>query len=169
MRIFETTEYVLITALIDKEWMLRQAHWTKTHPYHYLMEILVEKYVQLLERKHAIGDIMPESRQDKDALLQLAFDDVRKKGTDFVSKARIASALRGSQLKFRKKLDNIAGLQLCDLIAHPSHIYTRSLMAHDVSLGAFSTEVCNILVASKYDRSPWNGKIVGYGIKHLPQ
>jgi hypothetical protein len=38
LRLFETTEYTLVTALIDKE-----QHWAKTHPYHYLMEILVEK------------------------------------------------------------------------------------------------------------------------------
>jgi hypothetical protein len=112
---------------------------------------------------------MPESRQDKDALLQLAYDGVRKTGTDFLGKDRIASAIRSSHLKFRRKADNIAGLQLCDLLAHPSHMYTRSLMGHDVALGAFASQVSALLVSAKYDRSPWNGKIIGYGIKHLPQ
>lgn len=169
LRLFEVTEYKVITALIDKNWMVRQEHWTKTHPYHYLMEIVVEKYAQFLERQGEIGDIMPESRQAKDKLLQMAFDAVRSKGTDYVSSARIQSAIRAKSLKFRAKSANIAGLQLCDLLAHPSHIYTRQLMKHKVSLGPFATQVADILVKNKYDRSPNSGKIIGYGIKHLPQ
>lgn len=168
-RLFKSTEYSVITAFIDKHWMVRQIHWIKTHPYHYLMEILVEKYVQFLERQHDIGDIMPESRQSKDKLLQDTYKKVRSQGTDYVTPEQLESALRGAKLKFRAKSDNIAGLQLCDLIAHPSHIYTRSLMGHPVQLGPFATLVTDILVESKYDRSPWSGKIIGYGIKHLPQ
>lgn len=166
---FADAKYAVITALIDKAWMLKQYHWSNQHPYHYLMEILVEKYVQFLERCGDIGDLMPESRQDKDVLLQAAYDGVRAKGTNFVDAKRIASSLRGDKLKFRRKEHNVAGLQLCDLLAHPSHIYTRHLMKHQVTLGPFSTQVCGILIGQKYDRSPWNGKVVGYGIKHLPQ
>jgi len=169
IRLFASCDYHVITALIDKQWMVKQTHWAKSHPYHYLMEILVEKYVQFLERKRSIGDIMPESRQGKDQLLQKAYDKVRAKGTDYVNHKRIAAWVRAKNLKFRKKRENIAGLQLCDLIAHPSHIYTRSLMGHQVSLGEFSQQVVDILEQEKYDRSPSSGKIKGYGIKHLPQ
>lgn len=169
LRLFNSTEYTVITALIDKDWMLRQQHWSKTHPYHYLMEILVEKYVQFLERADDIGDIMPESRQNQDEKLQAAYLDVRKRGCDFVKKDQIASRLRGDKLKFRTKKDNIAGLQLCDLLAHPSHIYVRTLMGHQVKLGPFAAQVAACLKDHKYDRSPWSGKVSGYGIKHLPQ
>lgn len=58
-------EYTVFTALIDKAWMLKQRHWTKNHPYHFLLEILIERYAQFLETKNDIGDIMPESRQSK--------------------------------------------------------------------------------------------------------
>ncbi|MEQ8426855.1 MAG: DUF3800 domain-containing protein [Gammaproteobacteria bacterium] len=169
MDLFLSADYVVITALIDKLWLLKQTHWQRNHPYHYLMEILVEKYAQFLERQNSIGDIMPESRQAKDKLLQNEFTRVKRYGTDFVDRSRVNSVIRGSKLKFRKKKDNIAGLQLCDLLAHPSHIYVRSLMGHAVNLGPFATRVADILINRKYDRSPWGGKIVGYGIKHLPQ
>lgn len=166
--IFETTNYVVITALIDKQWMIDQSHWERRHPYHYLMEIIVEKFVQYLEsRGKDVGDIMPESRQDKDKLLQREFDRLRIEGTDYVSAERIIDALRGKELKFRKKSDNVAGLQLCDLLAHPSHIYARSQMGHDVNLGKFAKLVCNVLIKSKYDRSAY-GRIKGYGYKSLP-
>lgn len=169
LRLISGTEYTVTTALIDKQWMVRQQHWERVHPYHFLMEIMVEKYTQFLERKNDIGDIMPESRDRKDRLLQLAYNDVRQRGSAFVKPELIRSMIRAQTLKFRTKRDNIAGLQLCDLLAHPSHMFVRKRMGHDVNLGPFAEKVSDILKQTKYDRSPWNGKIVGYGIKHLPQ
>lgn len=167
LRIVGDTDFRIITALIDKAWMLRQYHWRKSHPYHYLMEIMVEKYVQFLERRDDVGDIMPESRQAKDKTLQETYEAVRRSGTDFVDANRIAARLPSRKLKFRTKKDRVSGLEFCDLLAHPSHIYTRSLMRHDVNLGAFSSQVVQILIDQKYDRSH-RGRIQGYGIKHLP-
>ncbi|WP_203310525.1 hypothetical protein [Sphingomonas beigongshangi] len=124
--------------------------------------------MQFLERAGTIGDIMPESRQGKDGVLQAEYNKIRVEGTRYRNPAAIESSLRGKTLKFRTKKDNIAGLQLCDLLAHPSHIFVRERMGHDVTLGPFATQVCNILRDTKYDRSPWNGRIMGYGFKHLP-
>lgn len=169
IRMIESTQFDVITALIDKKWMVRQKHWIKSHPYHYLMEILVEKYAQFLERRQDIGDIMPEARQGKkDELLQCYFQEVKNKGTEFLTTDRIHRVIPSRNLKFRTKKNNIAGLQLCDLIAHPSHIYVRECMGHNnVNLGPFSSQIIRILEKSKYDRSK-SGKIIGYGIKHLP-
>lgn len=168
LQLFNTVDYTIITALIDKKWMLNQ-YFYPNNPYHYLMEILVEKYAQFLKRQNDIGDIMPEGRSGKDKFLQSVFKKIICEGTDFLTADQISSFIRTKNLKFRKKKDNIAGLQLCDLLAHPSHIYTRSLMKHDVNLGPFAIKIVRILKQSKYDRSTWAGKIIGYGIKHLPQ
>lgn len=165
--IFTQTDYTVITVLIDKRWMQEQKHWLRTHPYNYLMEILVEKFVQYLDRKGDIGDIMPESRQGKDGILQAEYERVRGCGTDWVCSETIKSKLRASNLKFRSKKANSAGLQLCDLIAHPSHILVRETMGHDVTLGPFASKVADILKSSKYDRS-YYGRTKGYGFKHLP-
>lgn len=172
IRLMKASEYSVITALIDKQWLLKQQHWKNTHPYHYLMEILIEKYVQFLERQGATGDIMPESRGGNgkgkvDERLQRACDEVRATGTYYVSRERIENAMRGQKLKFRTKKDNIAGLQLCDLIAHPSHYFVRGRMNHAVQPGQFCLKVQEVLENAKYDRSA-NGIIAGYGIKHLP-
>lgn len=162
-------EYAVITAFIDKRAMLRQQNWSNKHPYNYLMEILVEKYTQFLERKNDVGDIMPEARQGKkDRQLQEAFCNVRNHGTYYVPSARINKRLPAHNLKFRQKKDNIAGLQLCDLVAHPSHMHIRKIQGHDgITPGTFCKKVLAILNAAKYDRSHL-GKIVGYGIKWLP-
>jgi len=89
-------------------------------------------------------------------------------GTHYVSAHRMKYRIRATKLKFRTKQDNIAGLQLCDLLAHPSHIYVRQQMNHAVTLGPFATKVIRILTDRKYDRNPHSGTIRGYGYKHLP-
>lgn len=161
------TEYTVTTIFIDKKAMLAKTYWTQKHPYHYLMEILIEKYVQWLERKgDAIGDVMPEMRRGKkDEALQAAFQRVRLFGTNFVPPNRIQSRLRSKHLKFRAKAENITGLQIADLVAHPSHTYIRRSRAHPVEFGPFGAQVADILRASKYDRSA-GGYLYGY--KYLP-
>jgi hypothetical protein len=167
-RAMSRTQYVVITALIDKMGMMNQPRWQNQHPYHYLMEILVEKYTQFLERQNSTGDLMPEGRKGKkDRALQAAFEKVLREGTYYVSSSRMNARISSSTLKIRYKPDNVAGLQLCDLIAHPSHIYIRERMGHEVTRGAFCAKVCNLLVQSKYDRSN-GGSIRGYGYKWLP-
>lgn len=166
-KIKSDTEYTVITALIDKRAMLRNLKWVNKQPYHYLMEIMVEKYTQFLARKDDIGDIMPEARLGKsDERLQAAYLRVRGAGTYYVPAAQMRERIPSSNLKFRVKSANVAGLQLADLLAHPSHMIVRQHMGHVVDLGAYCNEMKTLLVCQKYDRSQW-GKVVGYGMKWL--
>lgn len=124
---------------------------------------------QFLERKDARGDTMPEGRLGKkDERLQSAFIATKANGTYYVSQDRMKARIPSSQLKFRYKRDNIPGLQLADLLAHPSHMVIRERMGHEVKLGSFCKRVEQLLKAEKYDRSPSSGAIVGYGMKWLP-
>lgn len=170
-RIFAAMEgcnYTVITALIDKKAMLAKDEWKKKEPYHYLMEVLVEKYVQFLERKQSRGDIMPEGRKGKqDQRLQEAFIRVMAAGTYYVPRARMRAQIPSSNLKFRYKRDNVAGLQLADLLAHPSHMTIREMMGHTMHPGDFCDRVKTLLKSRKYDRSG-TGRVTGYGMKWLP-
>lgn len=169
LKVFSKTNYVVITALIDKQWMLSQYHWRNKDAYNILMEILAEKYAQFLERIDNSGDIMPEGRDTKsNNNLQEAFSEVMQNGTKYISADRMNYRIRARKLKFRTKQHNIAGLQLCDLLAHPSHIHVREKMGHNVSLGPFATKVVKILMEQKYDRNPTLNKVQGYGYKHFP-
>ncbi|MBL4751535.1 MAG: DUF3800 domain-containing protein [Amylibacter sp.] len=167
INLFSELDFKIITVLIDKQWMLRQEHWNSQHPYHYLMEVMVEKYAQLLERCDSIGDIMPEARQGKpDRKLQATFETVRQAGTRYCNSERICFRIPSKNLKFRTKKDNISGLQLCDLLAHPSHFNIRELEGHDVNVGAFARRLIEIMNVNKYDRSIY-GRIRGYGTKYF--
>lgn len=168
LRVISSTEYSVISAMVDKLEMTRQTHWRNQHPYHYLMQIMVEKYTLFLDSCGSNGDIMPEARQGKkDSALQKAFVEVRDNGTRYVGSALIKCRLRAENLKFRTKKENVAGLQLCDLIAHPSHLDIRRDAGHRVTLGPFATSVIKVLHEEKYNRSK-AGVIRGYGTKFLP-
>src|SRR5262249_39096157 len=135
---------------------------------HYLMEIMVEKYTRWLIRHDSTGDIMPEERKgQKDRDLQREYSYVRTFGTNYVRPALIRERIPAAKLKFRNKKDNVTGLQICDLIAYPSHAYIRRRRGHNVVAGPFSEKVIPILENRKYDRSK-NGYIPGYGTKYLP-
>ncbi|MBG0810366.1 DUF3800 domain-containing protein [Methylosinus sp. H3A] len=168
LKIYKQCDYAVITAIIDKLEASRRDKWKEKHPYHYLMQILVEKFARFLVRKNSFGDIMPEGRKGKkDAALQVAYDDVRGKGNYYFPPEQIRYRIPASKLKIRYKSDNIAGLQLADLLAHPSHMHIRACNKHPVSIGKYADAVIGILAASKYDRSS-QGRIAGYGVKYLP-
>ena len=168
LRVMREAEYVVITVLVDKLEMTEKHYWENTHPYHFLMEVMVEKYVQLLKRKFSIGDIMPEARGNKqDKALQNEFEAIKRDGTRYASKHLVQERIPSSKLKFRTKKDCIAGLQLCDLLAHPSHYIIRKKLGHTVINAPFGSEVQKILTDQKYDRSAYN-IIWGYGAKALP-
>nr|WP_317894180.1 DUF3800 domain-containing protein [uncultured Sphingomonas sp.] len=168
LRIYKTCDYNVITVVIDKKAMVRKEKWREKHPYHYLMAIMADKFTRFLERKNSIGDIMPEARMGKkDSQLQSAYEAVRQEGIFYVSGAQICKAIPSKHLKFRPKSDNVAGLQLADLLAHPSHMIVRERQGHAVRLGAFCNQIKPILLAEKYDRSN-SGTVLGYGMKWLP-
>jgi hypothetical protein len=61
-------------------------------------------------------------KQDKD--LKKAFMEIYEMGTGQINSRDFVGVLSSSQIKFGSKKDNIAGLQMADLIAHPSRIAT---------------------------------------------
>jgi hypothetical protein len=111
LKIYRKCDYTVITTLIDKLDASRREKWKEKHPYHYLMQILVEKYARFLNRKQSFGEIMPEGRQGKkDARLQEAYESVRKHGNYYFPPEQIRYRIPSKNLKFRYKADNIAGL-----------------------------------------------------------
>lgn len=169
LRTMRDASYSAITVLLDKQWLVEQDHWTETHPYHYLASLLVEKYTKFLIRMEDVGDIMPEARgKPQDRALQAEFERVRQDGTRYESAENICSRITSKHLKFRSKKDCVTGLQLCDMLAHPSHYTTRrDMLGATVHLGDFGGQVSDILLSAKYDRS-YSGNVRGYGMKAIP-
>jgi len=168
MDLVRDLDYVVITAVIDKlDHLNRYQRWSYD-PYHYCLTILLERYALWLGGLGARGDVMAESRGGKeDKRLKTEFSRIYVNGTEHISHAEFVARFTSSQLKVKPKSANITGLQLADLIAHPSFIATKARHEGQNLPANYGGRVAQILEDSKYRRG-WNGRIAGYGRKWLP-
>lgn len=141
-----------ITVCLDKK-AHRERHATWQYdPYHYHLAVLVERFVYFLDRRRAHGDVIAESRGGKeDRRLKESFRRLCEKGSDYVSAEQMQEALASREIKMKQKANNIGGLHLADLDAHPSRNEILRENGHAVTIAPFATRVITVL-QSKYDR-----------------
>lgn len=161
-------DYVVVTVVIDKQAHLEQYRVWRHDPYHYCMKVLLERYVMWLQGRRECGDVMAESRGGKEDLrLKQSFLRLTTEGGEHIDSATFARWLTSRQLKVKPKANNVAGLQLADLVAHPSW---RAIEARRNGLelpSNFGGQIARLLLDQKYRRSP-RGEVEGWGIKWLP-
>ena len=162
------TAFTVFTVVIDKlEHQQRYQVW-KFDPYHYCLLVLVERYVLWLRRRQSIGDVLAESRGGKeDRRLKASFERVYDSGSGFVPRQEFAAQLSSRQLKVKAKSNNIAGLQIADMIAHPSYKSALARQNGQPLAINFGGKIAAILENDKYDRDQ-QGRIDGWGRKWLP-
>ena len=125
--------------------------------------------MQFLQRTGQHGDVLAESREKRDnKRLADSYQYTYKRGTfrNVISAAIIQRHLP-TQIKLARKKENVAGLQLADLMANPCCRdlicrHTKQPMTAD-----FGAKIMGILYRNKYRRSS-SGKIDGFGTKWLP-
>jgi len=165
----ERWEYRVITVVIDKKAHRDQYSVWRYHPYHYCLAVMLERFVLFLYYGNHRGDVMVESRgKNEDEKLKASYQGLYKNGTDNIPAERWQERLTSLELKVKPKTADIAGLQLADLIAHPSRreiLLDHKLIADERD--TFGNKICAILRDNKYLRSR-SGQIPGYGKKLLP-
>ena len=102
-----------------------------------------------------------------DRRLKNSFRLVFEQGSDFIKPDGFAACLTSKELKVKPKANNIAGLQIADLIAHPSFKATLARRNRQPLAENFGGQIAAILERSKYNRSP-SGEVEGWGRKWLP-
>lgn len=171
LALLQQWEYQVVTVVIDKQELCQRYRVYRYHPYHYCLDVLLERYLYILRRFGARGDVIVESRGKKeDKMLRLTYQRLLREGTGWSKPAEFLTYLSSTKLRTFRKKDNQAGLQLADLIAHPSQrgiLAERGLINGDGVAGTFGSQICAILEKDKYCRSG-TGKIMGYGKKLLP-
>jgi hypothetical protein len=168
LALLESLDYRVITAVIDKAQYLERYRTWQRPPYHYCLTVIVERYVSWLSRNGYVGDVMVEARcNTDDQRLRDCYAYLYEKGSDYMPSARAQMYLTSKELKVRNKIANIAGLQLADLIAHPSFRATQQRMQGLELPANFGGEIAKILERSKYHRRA-DGYINGWGRKWLP-
>jgi len=161
-------EYTVITVVIDKLQHMEQYQVWRYDPYHYCLKVLIERYVRWLQARETTGDVLAESRgKREDMRLKKSFERVFEEGSEWVPPDLVQNHLTSRQLKVKPKANNLSGLQLADVLAHPS--YKTALARHNGEAlpQNFGGQIGQTLVDAKYYRSP-SGRIEGWGIKWLP-
>lgn len=121
LKLLQNWEYTAITVVIDKkEHRDLYASW-QYDPYHYCMAVMLERFIFFLERNNVVGDVLAESRGGaEDRRLKKSYSLLYDGGTEYMDSGRFRQTLTSRQLKVKPKANNISGLQVSDLIAHPS-------------------------------------------------
>jgi hypothetical protein len=168
IQLLKDLDYLVVSVLIDKkEHKLKYQTW-KYDPYHYCMDILIERFFFFLESVDSFGDVMVESRGGKeDMRLKKSYSNIFQIGTQFIESERLQKRLTSKELKVKPKMLNIACLQLTDLIAHPSRRFMfRKYGINEGKEFVFGDKIISV-IEGKYYRGK-SGVIEGYGIKLLP-
>ena len=161
-------DYTVFTVLLDKIEQIDRYKVYQMEPYHYCLWVLLERYQLWLENISAVGDVMAESRGGKeDRRLKASYNRLFISGTDYIPNIRFQERFTSCQLKIKSKANNIAGLQLADMIAYPSYKHVLAYYSRKKTAANFGTEIVEILKKNRY-YSKDDGRIEGWGIKMLP-
>lgn len=158
--LMEGWEYDVLACLIDKPRHVARYGAHARDPYHYSLEVLLERFALHLEGEGEQGRIFAEARRrDLDRDLIGVFQWLRSQGTgdgQYLTENRIQAHVL--DLTLHTKQENIAGLQLADLVLSP---IGRHYLGKQDGPGWR-------IVESKFRRDPETGEYNGWGLKLLP-
>ncbi len=167
LQLFEMWEYKIISVCIDKKKHKDTYSVWRYDPYHYCLEMLLERFVLFLKQKGKNGDVLAESRGGKDDMrLKDSYSRLLKNGTNYVPSELISQYITSKELKVKPKLANISGLQIADLIVHESRkeiLNENGLQSKDLT--QFQTKLVSIMSKKYCQRN--DGTIYGIGKKFI--
>lgn len=149
-------EYKILACAIKKDEHFKRYGLAAIDPYMLSLDCIVERLVFELEEINQTGIIIAESRNSiLDNELELAFLNLKVQGTSYLSASKVKK--RVILLSIKDKKENIAGLQIADLIASP---IGRSILAK-------KNQIDYKMIEAKYRNK--GGKFLGYGLVVLPK
>jgi hypothetical protein len=95
--------------------------------------------------------------------LRDAYREVYKCGTSYMSNKMTQKTLVSPDIEIRKKGENVSGLQLADLLAHPANRDILVAYGRIDCLGSDFTGRIAAAFKSKYNKKFCDGRINGYG------
>lgn len=114
----EELEYEVVACAIRTDQHVAKYGRNAADPYHYSLDVLVERFVLDIGPVVNGGIIFAEKRRpDLDQELEQAWQRLRARGTSYASRQQIDERIIDLSLKDKKL--NIAGMQLADLVVSP--------------------------------------------------
>lgn len=162
LELLQKSNYTIINVTLDKATHLQKYKYPD-HPYKYCVNAMMERYVLWLMEHSAKGDVMAESRGKEDLHLKGVFRQTWEDGTRFRSADFFQNSLTSKEIKIKPKAQNIAGLQIADILAYPLKeklLWEHKIRTHNYQ-GLFSETIWNA-VKQKVRARP-DGNMAGYG------
>jgi len=160
LELLKSWEYTVITVCIDKKNHKNSYGEWRYEPYHYCLEVLLERYLYFLDYLDKKGNVMAESRGKKeDKELMKVYSRLWENGGQHITAERFQKRFTSKNLKVNPKYKNISGLQLADIVAHPSRneiLNERGLLERNIA--PFAESVIKILKDKYYAQ---NGNVYG--------
>lgn len=166
LKLLKDGEYIICCVVLDKKTHIEAYGTSAMHPYHYCLNVLLERYVKFLSSKNASGDVLAEARgKREDDLLRSEFSRFYENGTSFLGSDVVKKRLTSNKLKLKTKEARICGLELADMLATPMKYLTLKKYKKIEELSDNFTKIVLENVFCKIRKSPFTGSTKGYGIK----
>lgn len=150
-------KFTVIAAAINKT-KLKGQYGQPTNPYHLCLQFILERAVMYLGRGNGKIMFRIESREThNDQKLSEVYERFRNNNHRLFNKDEIQSKL--TDLSFNQKMQNIAGMQIADLVAYP---IGKWVLDNSKENKAFK------IVEKKLHRKPGTNIYLNYGLKIFP-
>lgn len=170
LSLIESTQFLSIAVAIDKDAHIKKYAVWQHDPYHYCLEVLVERFVKWLTRHNFSGDVLIESRSKfADKRLKTAYARLYESGNNAITARQAQNCLTSKEIKFCSKADDIAAIQLADSLAHPVLRYMKTQHLNEAAAAGFGPRLVEVLTKSKLARHPKTMVVEGWGLKWLPE
>ncbi|MBV7258395.1 DUF3800 domain-containing protein [Erythrobacter crassostreae] len=168
-KVVEESAYLAMATAIDKDAHVKKYIVWQHDPYHYCLEMLLERFVKWLKRHNFQGDVLVESRgKFADKRLKAAYQRFWQRGNSTVTAETAQKYLTSKHIKFGRKEDDIAGHQLAVSLAHPVLRYLKTEKLNEPPATGYGARLVDVLKESKLARKPKTDLIDGWGLKWLP-
>lgn len=158
-------DYKICVVVLDKKSHFERYQKAAFHPYHYCLNVLLERYTFYLNEVNGKGDVLAEARGKKeDFALKEEYKRFYEGGTYYCKSPQIQQCLTSKEIKIKPKQKMFSGLEFADLLSLAAkldalHSYKK--------IPALNDNFCKVIVEhiqNKYRSSP-GGIITGFGKK----
>jgi hypothetical protein len=155
--LIKSLKFQIVACVIRKDEHLKRYGLSALDPYMLSLHVLIERFCFEVGRTVGGGLVVAERRNPTlDHELELAFLNLRVRGTHYLQAAEIERRVAG--LTLRAKSENLPGLQVADLVSAPIGRHVIGKKAHEDYR----------IIETKFRRN-WRGEYRGYGLVVLPK
>lgn len=166
LALYSDCDFAICCVVIDKKTHQQRYGRSAQHPYHYCLNVILERYVMFLLQR-GMGDVIAEARGKKeDRALGQVYDLFFQQGTYYLRPELVQRVLTSRNIKLKKKDRHTVGLEIADLLAIPTKKDT--LAVHSViQLRENFTKTIIESIQERYYKSDTTNHVIGCGKKFI--